>query len=42
MAADVVLHYISAVVIGAKTIQQLEDSMGAGKGWELTDEQVYN
>jgi len=31
---------VSSVIIGAKNIQQLEDNMGAGTGWKLTDEQV--
>jgi len=32
--------FVSSVIIGAKSIQQLEDNMGAGKGWSLTDEQM--
>jgi aryl-alcohol dehydrogenase-like predicted oxidoreductase len=32
--------FIPSVIIGAKTIQQLEDNMGAGAGWKLTDEQI--
>jgi len=32
--------FVSSVIIGAKTIAQLEDSMGAGNGWKLTDEQM--
>jgi len=32
--------FIPSVIIGAKTIQQLDDNMGAGTGWKLTDEQV--
>jgi len=31
---------VSSVIIGAKTIQQLEDNMGAGTGWKLTAEQM--
>jgi len=33
-------EFIPSVIIGAKTIQQLEDNMVAGTGWKLTDEQV--
>jgi len=32
--------FIPAVIIGAKTVQQLEDNMGAGTGWKLSDEQM--
>jgi aryl-alcohol dehydrogenase-like predicted oxidoreductase len=32
--------FIPSVIIGAKTIQQLEDNMGAGAGWKLTDDQM--
>jgi len=32
--------FIPSVIIGAKSIQQLEDNMGAGTGWKLTEEQV--
>ena len=28
------------MIIGAKTLAQLEDNMGAGTSWKLTDEQV--
>ena len=31
---------VSSVIIGAKTLAQLEDNMGAGTSWKLTDEQV--
>ena len=31
---------VCSVIIGVKTIAQLEDNMGAGKGWELTKDQV--
>jgi len=31
---------VSSVIIGAKTIQQLEDNMGAGSGWSLTEEEM--
>jgi len=31
---------VPSVIIGAKSIQQLEDNMGAGTGWKLTDEQM--
>ncbi|XP_070537859.1 1-deoxyxylulose-5-phosphate synthase YajO-like [Ptychodera flava] len=31
---------VASVVIGAKTIQQLDDNMGASSGWELTDQQM--
>jgi len=33
-------EFVSSVIIGAKSIQQLEDNMGAGSGWSLTDEQM--
>jgi len=33
---------VSSVVIGARTIQQLEDCMGAGTGWALTNEEMQN
>jgi aryl-alcohol dehydrogenase-like predicted oxidoreductase len=33
-------NVVSSVVIGAKTIAQLEDNMGAGAGWKLTDEEM--
>ncbi|XP_078614423.1 1-deoxyxylulose-5-phosphate synthase YajO-like [Branchiostoma floridae x Branchiostoma japonicum] len=29
---------VSSVIIGAKTLQQLEDNMGAATGWEITGE----
>jgi len=31
---------VSSVIIGAKSIQQLEDNMGAGSGWSLTEEEM--
>jgi len=31
---------VSSVIIGAKTVQQLEDNMGAASEWELTPEQM--
>ena len=31
---------VSSVIIGATSVQQLEDNMGAGSGWALTDEEV--
>ncbi|XP_066272690.1 1-deoxyxylulose-5-phosphate synthase YajO-like [Branchiostoma lanceolatum] len=31
---------VSSVIIGAKTVQQLEDNMGAATGWEITEEQM--
>jgi len=31
---------VSSVIIGAKTIKQLEDNMEAGNGWKLTDEEM--
>ncbi|XP_066274333.1 1-deoxyxylulose-5-phosphate synthase YajO-like isoform X3 [Branchiostoma lanceolatum] len=31
---------VSSVIIGAKTVQQLEDNMGASTGWEITEEQI--
>ncbi|XP_035658720.1 1-deoxyxylulose-5-phosphate synthase YajO-like isoform X1 [Branchiostoma floridae] len=31
---------VSSVIIGAKTLQQLEDNMGASTGWEITEEQM--
>jgi len=33
-------EFIPSVIIGAKTIEQLEDNMAAGTGWKLTDEQM--
>jgi aryl-alcohol dehydrogenase-like predicted oxidoreductase len=32
--------FVSSVIIGAKSLQQLEDNMGAGSGWSLTEEQM--
>lgn len=32
--------YVPSVIIGAKTIKQLDDNMAAGTGWKLTDEQM--
>ena len=32
--------FIPSVIIGAKTVQQLEENMAAGTGWKLTDEEV--
>ena len=31
---------VSSVVIGAKTISQLEDNLGASTGWELTKDEM--
>ena len=31
---------VPSVVIGAKTIKQLEDNIGAASGWKLTDDEV--
>jgi len=31
---------VSSVIIGAKTIQQLEDNMGAANGWSLSVEEM--
>ena len=31
---------VSSVIIGATSVQQLEDNMGASAGWALTDEEV--
>ncbi|KAI8489862.1 hypothetical protein Bbelb_324920 [Branchiostoma belcheri] len=31
---------VSSVIIGVKTLQQLEDNMGAAAGWELTQQQM--
>ncbi|KAI8514855.1 hypothetical protein Bbelb_074460 [Branchiostoma belcheri] len=31
---------VSSVIIGAKTLQQLEDNMGASTGWEISEEQM--
>ena len=31
---------VSSVIIGATSVQQLEDNMGAGSGWAITDEEV--
>ena len=32
--------YIPSVVIGARTVDQLVDNMGAGAGWELSPDEV--
>ncbi len=32
--------FVPSVVIGARTLEQLEDNMGAATGWELTAEEV--
>ena len=32
--------YIPSVVIGARTVDQLVDNMGAGTGWELSPDEV--
>jgi len=32
--------FIPSVIIGAKTVQQLEQNMAVGTGWKLTDEEV--
>jgi len=31
---------VSSVVIGATSVQQLEDNLGASAGWTLSDEEV--
>lgn len=31
---------VSSVIIGCKTIEQLEDNVAAGAGWQLSNEQV--
>ena len=31
---------VPSVVIGAKTVAQLVDNMGAGSGWSLTQDEV--
>ena len=31
---------VSSVIIGATSVKQLEDNMGAGKGWKLSEEEV--
>ena len=31
---------VSSVVMGVKTVEQLESNMGAAYGWKLTDSQV--
>lgn len=31
---------VSSVIFGAKTLQQLDDNLGASSGWELTEEEV--
>ena len=31
---------VSSVIIGVKTLEQLDSNMGASTGWELTAEQV--
>lgn len=32
---------VASVVIGATSIKQLEDNIGASSGWMLTDEEVW-
>ena len=32
--------YVPSVVIGARTVDQLVDNMGAGSGWELSTDEV--
>ncbi len=32
--------YIPSVVIGVRTLEQLEDNMGAAVGWSLTGQEV--
>ena len=32
---------VPSVVIGAKTVDQLEENLGAANGWQLTDDQVW-
>jgi len=32
--------FVSSVIIGAKSVQQLEDNMGAGSGWSLTADEM--
>ena len=31
---------VPSVIVGAKTVKQLEDNLGAGRGWKLTEEEV--
>ncbi|CAE1228153.1 unnamed protein product [Acanthosepion pharaonis] len=31
---------VSSVIFGAKTLQQLDDNLGASSGWELTEEEM--
>ena len=31
---------VSSVIIGATSVKQLEDNMGASKGWKLSEEEV--
>ena len=31
---------VSSVIIGARTLEQLDDNMGAANGWTLTEEEV--
>ena len=31
---------VSSVIIGATSVKQLEDNMGAGNGWKLSEEEV--
>ena len=33
---------VSSVIIGAKSVQQLEDNLGASDGWQLSSDQVEN
>jgi aryl-alcohol dehydrogenase-like predicted oxidoreductase len=32
---------VSSVIIGATSIKQLEDNMGAGTGWNMSKEEVF-
>ncbi|XP_006815531.1 1-deoxyxylulose-5-phosphate synthase YajO-like [Saccoglossus kowalevskii] len=32
--------FIPSVIVGCKTLKQLEDNIGAGRGWKLTNQQV--
>lgn len=31
---------VNSVIIGGKTVKQIEDNLGASKGWKLSSEEV--
>jgi len=33
-------HNVTSVIFGARTVKQMEDNLGAAKGWKLTDEDI--